>query len=153
MKEYILILVLICSITTSVDPLFAIHSEKESERPMKEGGKADKADFSKLEIEILLKLLKAKPEKLRIMRKTIERVELMTPEQKRGMSLRLNRFRNASDSEKEQFFSRFQSRMNTLKHYWDSLEPDKKKAETKKFYNLKEQERSDYIKQLRERKK
>ena len=57
-----------------------------------------------MEIEVLKNLLSASPERLKVMRRTIERVESMSAEEKQMMLKRLQRFKMKSAEEKNDLF-------------------------------------------------
>ena len=95
----------------------------------------------KQDLEFLQKLLKASPSQLRVMRKTIERVESMTSEQRAAMHKRLIQFRDASFEEKQKVFSHLKHRMRIFREYLNSLGEDEQAREIKYFQSLKEPER------------
>ena len=127
--------------------LMAKPIEKEKvERPMTA---YDFESFKQMEIEVLQRLLKAKPEKLRVMRKTIERVELMSVEQRKAMSERLRNFRNAPIEEKQRVMLRLKKRSKVLSQYWKKMDPQKKRVEMEHFRTLNEAERGNYFKKAK----
>ena len=127
--------------------LMAEPTEKEKvKRPMTN---SELEGFKQMEIELLQRLLKAKPEKLRVMRKTIERVELMSQEQRKTMSERLRHFRNAPIAEKQRVMMTLKTRTKTLSQYWRKLDPQKKRAEMEHFRTLNEAERGNYFKKVK----
>ena len=103
------------------------------------------------QIEFLQKLLKASPSQLRAMRKTIERVESMSAEQRKAMHLRLHQFRNATPEEKQIVFTRLKQRMRILDEHFKGLSEKEKENELKYFQSLKETDRSNYIKKIRQK--
>ena len=123
----------------------------ERKEPVKEA-KPDHT-FQKLKVDLLQKLLKASPEQLRLMRKTIEKVESMNSEQKRAMARRLLQLRNSSAEDRLRVFSRINNRMKILKEYWAGLEPEERKLEIKRFYEMRDTERSDYLLRIQGKRK
>ena len=116
------------------------HRESESNLPL--------ADKGGEQIEMLRRLLESPPEKLRLMRETIQRVEKMTPEDREDMRLRLKRFRELPLKRRSEVFRNFHHKQNSLRRYWDSLPPKKRDKELLEFQRLAPHERKAFVDRL-----
>jgi hypothetical protein len=79
------------------------------------------------------------------MRKTIERVESMSPEQRKSMRARLKRFRENPPAARTKMMRDFRIRQDLLWKYWKTLDPETKAREMKHFHQLSLPERSKYL--------
>ena len=102
-----------------------------------------------MEIEVLKNLLSASPERLKVMRRTIERVESMSAEEKQMMLKRLQRFKMKSAEEK-MIFSKL-NRGKILDEYLKDLDSVEKEKEMEIFLKLKEPERAEFIRKIRQK--
>ena len=102
-----------------------------------------------MEIEVLKNLLSASPERLKVMRRTIERVESMSAEEKQMMLKRLQRFKMKSAEEKKMIFSKLNQRRKILDEYLKDLDSVEKEKEMGIFLKLKEPERTEFIRKIR----
>ena len=116
------------------------HRESESNLPL--------ADKGGEQIEMLRRLLESPPEKLRLMRETIQRVEKMTPEDREDMRRRLKRFRELPLKRRSEVFRNFHHKQNSLRRYWDSLPPKKRDKELLEFQRLAPHERKAFVDRL-----
>ena len=100
------------------------------------------------QIDLLRSLLDASPERLRLMKKTIERVESMTPDQKRNVKVRLRKLRDAPPHIRFKELGNLRLRHEKLTKYWQSLKTEKRKSEMKNFQNLSLSERDSYFRDV-----
>ena len=147
--------------------LFAHSSKGENEAPSSQGKIREDSSFSRFDhnrtgpglhrkkrppgeeqMELLRFLLEASPERLRVMRRTIERVEKMTPEERKGMRARLKRFRENAPAARTKMLKDFQSRQDSLHRYWKTLDPEARARETKHFHQLPMPERYKYLEKI-----
>ena len=119
------------------------------DKNMSKSGGFRKSNFSDLgEIEILRRLLDAPPEKLKIMKKTIERVESMTPEQKRNVSNRLKKLRESPPHIRHKEIGKLRFRRDKLNNYWQGLGVEERKSEMEKFFKLSALGREKYMTEI-----
>ena len=64
-------------------------------------GGIEREELRAEQMELLRFFLEASPERLQVIRKTIERVEKMTPEERKSMRARLKRFREKAPPERK----------------------------------------------------
>ena len=105
------------------------------------------------QMELLRFLLEASPERLQVMRRTIERVEKMTPEERKSMRARLKRFRENAPATRTKMMKDFQSRQDLLHRYWKTLEPEARARETKHFHQLPLPDRHKYLEKISKKQK
>ena len=101
------------------------------------------------QIELLHFLLEASPERLQTIRKTIERVESMSPEQRKSMRARLKRFRENPPATRTKMMRDFRMRQDLLRKYWKTLDPETRAREMKHFYQLPLPQRPKYLEKVR----
>jgi len=104
-------------------------------------------------MELLRFLLEASPERLQVMRRTIERVEKMTPEERKSMRARLKRFRENAPAARTKMMKDFQSRQDSLHRYWKTLDPEARAREMKHFHQLPMPERYKYMEKISKKQK
>jgi hypothetical protein len=100
------------------------------------------------QVDLLRSLLDAPPENLRILRKTIERVEGMSPEQKKDIKHRLRNLRNLQPEGRTKELRALRHRQDVLGKYWKSLDPEMRKEEMRNFYQLSFADRTKYFNQV-----
>ena len=101
------------------------------------------------QIELLHSLLDAPPERLRVIRQTVERIESMSPEQRRGMKARLKRFRDKSPHDRSKMMSDFKARQDFLNRHWRTLDPPSRTREMNRFRKMDMGERTKYLERIR----
>jgi hypothetical protein len=89
------------------------------------------------------------PEKLRIMRRTIERVEGMSPVQKKEIKTRLRKLKDLNPDHRARELRGLRRRHDILNKHWQSLNSESRQEEMKKFYNLSLSERSIYLNKIK----
>ena len=139
MQSFLLI-ILICALVSSLPA-----NQASMPEPKRDSSNSDLKGFNQMEIEILQRLLKAKPEKLRVLRKTIERVELMTVDERKAMSERLVAFRNSTTEEKKNFILRLKNRSKAFSQLLKKLPPEERRKEMEYFRSLNDTQRGDYL--------
>ena len=82
------------------------------------------------------------------MKKTIERVESMTPDQKRNVKMRLKKLRDAPPHIRFKELGNLRLRHEKLNKYWKSLNREKRKSEMENFQNLSLPERESYFRDV-----
>ena len=108
---------------------------------------------SEEQMELLRFLLEASPERLQVIRRTIERVEKMTPEERKSMRGRLKRFRENAPAARTKMMKDFQSRQDSLRKYWKTLDSETKAREMSNFYQLSFADRQKYLEKVRKKEK
>jgi hypothetical protein len=101
------------------------------------------------EIELLQRLLDVSPERLRFMKKAIERVESMNPEQKKNIKERLSKLKNSPPHIRKREIGKLRSRHEKLNKYWKDLDFEKRKLEITKFQSLSSLEKDNYLKRIK----
>lgn len=104
---------------------------------------------SEEQMELLRFLLEASPERLQVIRGTIERVEKMTAEERKSMRARLKHFRENAPAVRSKMMKDFQSRQDLLRKYWKTLDSETKAREMKNFHKLPFPERQKYLEMIR----
>lgn len=102
------------------------------------------------QVDLLRSLLDAPPEKLRILRQTIERLEGMSIERKKEIKHRLKNLRNLRPEDRTKELKTLRNRQNILGKYWQTLEPEKRKKEMRKFHKLCLADRTQYFKSIKD---
>ena len=102
------------------------------------------------QVDLLRALLEMPPEKLRIMRKAIERVEGMSLVHKKEIKTRLRKLKDLKPDHRAHEIRVLRRRHDILNKYWQSLNSESRQAEMKKFYNLSLSERSIYWNKIKE---
>jgi hypothetical protein len=97
------------------------------------------------QIEMLRRLLDTPPEKLRLMRETIQRLEKMSPKDREDMRRRLKRFRELPKQRRSEVFRKFHHKQNSLRSYWDSLPAKTREKEQLEFQRLLPHERKAFM--------
>lgn len=105
------------------------------------------------EVELLRSLLDASPERLKIMKKTIERVESMSPQKKKEIKKRLRQLKDSPPHIRADEIGRLKRRYEQLTQYWASLNPKDRQNEIKAFRALTFPEREKYFKSVIQYKK
>ena len=105
------------------------------------------------EVELLRTLLDASPERLKIMKKTIERVESMSPQKKKEIKKRLRQLKDSPPHIRADEIGRLKRRYEQLTQYWASLNPKDRQNEIKAFRALTFPEREKYFKSVLQYKK
>ena len=99
-------------------------------------------------MELLRFFLEASPERLQVIRKTIERVEKMTPEERKSMRARLKRFRRKAAA-RTKMMKDFHMRQDLLNRYWKTLDPETRVREMNHFHQLSLPQRPKYLEKVR----
>ena len=105
------------------------------------------------EVELLRSLLDASPERLKIMKKTIERVESMSPQKKKEIKKRLRQLKDSPPHIRADEIGRLKRRYEQLTQHWASLNPKDQQNEIKAFRALSFPEREKYFKSVIQYKK
>ena len=105
------------------------------------------------QMELLRFLLEASPERLQVIRRTIEHVEKMTPEERKSMRGRLKRFRENAPAARTKMMKDFQSRQDSLRKYWKTLDSEAKAREMSNFHQLSLPDRQKYLEKVRKKEK
>lgn len=108
---------------------------------------------SEEQMELLRFLLEASPERLQVIRRTIERVEMMTPEERKSMRGRLKHFRENAPAARSKMMKDFQLRQDSLRRYWKTLDPKAKAQEMKNFHKLPLTDRQKYLEKVSKKQK
>ena len=100
------------------------------------------------EIKMLRKFLDMPPARLRMLRKTIERIESYSDEEKRAMRQKLLKLRESDPIERKKMLHGFRKRYERLNAYWNNLPEEKRRREMKEFQSLSIPARKKYIDDL-----
>lgn len=144
-SRFFLLFVLSCTLNSQTEHDLEHNRSNPGLSQIKVGG------IKKMEIEVLKNLLSASPERLKVMRRTIERVESMSAEEKQMMLKRLQRFKMKSAEEKKMIFSKLNQRRKILEEYLKDLDSVEKEKEMEIFLKLKEPERAEFIRKIRQK--
>ena len=85
------------------------------------------------EIRMLRRLLELPPARLKMLRKTIERLENYSEEERETMKKKLAHFRNRSPEERKVVIDRVLKRHSLLKAHLDKLSPAERASRMKRF--------------------
>ena len=105
------------------------------------------------EVELLRSLLDASPERLKIMKKTIERVESMSPQKKKEIKKRLRQLKDSPPHIRAKELGWLKRRQEQLNNYWQTLSPQDRENEIKSFRALPSGEREKYFRSIIKTKK
>lgn len=97
------------------------------------------------QVRMMRMLLDMPPERLQVIKKAIDRVEKMSPDEKELVRVRLERFRRGDSVEKQNLLRHLKSRQDWLQEYWNSLDSKTRSQEMKKFLELPMGERKKFI--------
>jgi len=114
-----------------------------------QGGHRKRRAPGEEQMELLRFFLEASPERLQVIRKTIERVEKMTPEERKSMRARLKRFREKAPAARTKMMKDFHMRQDLLNRYWKTLDPETRVREMNHFYQLSLPQRPKYFEKVR----
>ena len=105
------------------------------------------------EVELLRSLLDASPERLKIMKKTIERVESMSPQKKKEIKKRLRQLKDSPQHIRAKELGWLKRRQEQLNNYWQTLSPQDRENEIKSFRAIPSGEREKYFRSIIKTKK
>lgn len=153
-KNYLIFFTII-----SASALF-LHGETEegnsdiSSKKPKESKKRKGVGFAKVgdeEIRMLRRLLDLPPERLRMLRKTIERLENYSEEEREALKKKLAHFRNESPEERTKKIEDLMRRHALLKEHMEKLAPSERVSRMKKFQSLNLVEKKKFLDDLNKR--
>ena len=139
---------------------FFLHGETEvgdsdiSSKKSKESKKRKGAGFAKVgdeEIRMLRRLLDLPPERLGMLRKTIERLENYSEEDREALKKKLAHFRNGSPEERTKKIEDLMRRHALLREHMEKLSPSERAARMKKFQSLNLIEKKRFLDDLNKR--
>ncbi len=113
-------------------------SDVVSKRP-KESKKRKGAAFAKVgdeEIRMLRRLLELPPERLKMLRRTIERLENYTEEERKSLKEKLTHFNNRTPEERSRNIEDLMRRHALLKEHMERLSPSERASRMKRFQSL-----------------
>ena len=156
MKPFFIISTLLFLITSLVFPgrLSAKSEDANATATEKQlnGNKKRKAytfvDAGEEEIRMLRKLLELPPARLKILRKTIERMEKYSEEDRELMRRKLSRFKAGAPEERKKFIEQIRRRHELLQSYLSKFSPKQKIEEAKKFHALSLNEKRKFFEDL-----
>ena len=114
-----------------------------------QGGHRKRRAPGEEQMDLLRFFLEASPERLQVIRKTIERVEKMTPDERKNMRARLKRFREKAPAARTKMMKDFHMRQDLLNRYWKTLDPETRVREMNHFYQLSLPQRPKYFEKVR----
>ena len=118
----------------------------------KEDRKKKGSGFAKIgddEIRFLRRLLELPPERLRMLRKTIERLENYSEEERKALKDKLAHFRSGSPEERDKKIEDLMRRHALLREHMGKLPPGERAARMKKFQSLNLTEKKRFLDELR----
>jgi len=155
MKPFFIISTLLFLITSLVFPvLLSAKSEDAATSTEKQlnGNKKRKGntlvDAGEEEIRMLRKLLELPPARLKILRKTIERMEKYSEEDRELMRRKLSRFKAGAPDERKKFIEQIRRRHELLQSHLSKFSPKQKIEEAKKFHALSLNEKRKFFEDL-----
>ena len=117
-------------------------------RGSKQRAEAQYVNVGDEEIRMLRRLLELPPHRLRILRKTIERIEKYSDQERDLMRRNLNSFRAKEQEERRKVLENLKKRHDLLKLYLSKLGPEKRVNEAKKFHALSIQDKRKFLEDL-----
>ena len=155
MKPFFIISTLLFLITSLVFPgLLSAKSEDAATSTEKQlnGNKKRKGntlvDAGEEEIRMLRKLLELPPARLKILRKTIERMEKYSEEDRELMRRKLSRFKAGGPEERKKVIEQIRRRHELLQSHLSKFSPNQKIEEAKKFHALSLNEKRKFFEDL-----
>ena len=118
----------------------------------KEDRKKKGSAFAKIgddEIRFLRRLLELPPERLRMLRKTIERLENYSEEERKALKDKLAHFRSGSPEERDKKIEDLMRRHALLREHMGKLPPGERASRMKKFQSLNLTEKKRFLDELR----
>jgi hypothetical protein len=100
------------------------------------------------EIRMLRRLLEMPPARLKMLRKTIERMENYSEEEREEMKKKLAKFQSSSSGERSQAMDSLLRRHALLKSHWSKLSPERRTTEIKKLTSMSHKERRKFFDDL-----
>jgi polyhydroxyalkanoate synthesis regulator protein len=97
---------------------------------------------------MLRKLLELPPARLKILRKTIERMEKYSEEDRELMRRKLSRFKAGAPDERKKFIEQIRRRHELLQSHLSKFSPKQKIEEAKKFHALSLNEKRKFFEDL-----
>lgn len=114
----------------------------------KQRNEANPVHVGEEEIRMLRRLLELPPHRLRVLRKTIERMEEYSDEERELMKKKLALFRAEGPEERRRTLEHLKKRHDLLKLYLSKFRPEKRLTEAKKFYALSLQDKKKFLEDL-----
>ena len=100
------------------------------------------------EIRMLRRLLEMPPARLRMLRKTIERMENYSEEEREEMKKKLAKFQSSNSGERSQAMDSLLRRHALLKSHWSKVSSERRAMEIKKLNSMSHQERRKFFDDL-----
>ena len=125
-----------------------VSTKDDIRRGSKQRNEVNPLNVGDEEIRMLRRLLELPPHRLRILRKTIERMEKYTDQERELMKKKLSRFRAEGPEERRKVLEHLKKRHDLLKLYLSKLDPEKRLTEAKKFHALSMQDKRKFLEDL-----
>ena len=125
-----------------------VSTKDDIRRGSKQRNEVNPLNVGDEEIRMLRRLLELPPHRLRILRKTIERMEEYTDQERDLMKKKLSRFRAEGPEERRKVLEHLKKRHDLLKLYLSKLGPEKRLTEAKKFHALSMQDKRKFLEDL-----
>lgn len=125
-----------------------VSTKDDIRRGSKQRNEVNSLNVGDEEIRMLRRLLELPPHRLRILRKTIERMEEYTDQERDLMKKKLSRFRAEGPEERRKVLVHLKKRHDLLKLYLSKLGPEKRLTEAKKFHALSMQDKRKFLEDL-----
>lgn len=100
------------------------------------------------EIRMLRRLLEMPPARLRMLRKTIERMENYSEEEREEMKKKLTKYQASSSGERSQAMESLLRRHSLLKSHWSKFSLERRASEIKKLNSMTQKERRKFFDDL-----
>lgn len=118
----------------------------------KEAKKKKGAGFPRVgdeEIRMLRRLMDLSPERLKILRRTIERIENYSEEEREALKKKLSHFSNRSPEERGRKIEDLMRTHARLKEHMEKLSPGERASRMKKFQSLNLNEKKRFLDELK----
>ena len=128
----------------------SVRDEAAIESPQDKKGSNNSIKSSKTEDEIrmLRRLLDMPPVRLRMLRRTIERLENYSEEEREKMKKKLNKLRSMEPGDRNYAMEVLLKRHASLKSYWASFSPENRAVEIRKFISMSNKQRKKFVEEL-----
>ncbi|MEC7800488.1 MAG: hypothetical protein VX609_04280 [Verrucomicrobiota bacterium] len=146
LTAFILIFVFSVSGESKKSDSESVENKTKEDRKKKGSGLAKIGDD---EIRFLRRLLELPPERLRMLRKTIERLENYSEEEREVLKDKLAHFRNGSPEERDKKIEDLMRRHALLREHIGKLPPGERASRMKKFQSLNLTEKKRFLDDLR----
>lgn len=147
--------------TSEKEDPFLKTSDSQQDRPAmreprpKSRGDMQNAAHQQERLKVIEQFIDMPPEKLAVIRQTLQRLEQMTPEEREEMKQRLKRFKELPPENRKRLVKDFKkvplAERSAIRRYWESIGPEAAMAEKRKMRSMTREERKNYRRELLEK--